>query len=177
MDLVRTTERLEAARQRSCADLNTTDLTTPGLAIAAVAASVCIAPDLRGWLGAGLAVVMAAIAIIDAHRFLIPNELNAVAFALGLIHAAAQAPTRPIAGAPDAALRATSIALLFYGLRVGYRHFRGREGLGLGDVKLAAVAGVWLGWLAAPVAIEIAALAALTTYLVCRHALGQSMKL
>jgi leader peptidase (prepilin peptidase) / N-methyltransferase len=45
-----------------------------------------------------------------------------------------------------------------------YSRIRGREGIGLGDVKLAGVAGVWLDWSIAPVAIEIAALAALAAY-------------
>ena len=35
---------------------------------------------------------------------------------------------------------------------------------GLGDVKLAAAAGVWLDWPCIPVAIEIAAVAALAVY-------------
>ena len=50
---------------------------------------------------------------------------------------------------------------LLYGFRAGYRALRGTEGLGLGDVKLAAVAGVWLGWADLPMAVNIAALSAL----------------
>jgi leader peptidase (prepilin peptidase) / N-methyltransferase len=55
--------------------------------------------------------------------------------------------------------------------KVAWR-WRGREGLGLGDVKLAAVAGVWLDWPAIPVAIEIAALTALAVY-ATGHILGR----
>jgi leader peptidase (prepilin peptidase)/N-methyltransferase len=65
-----------------------------------------------------------------------------------------------------AVLRGFVPALAFLGVRVGYRRWRGREGIGLGDVKLAGVAGVWLDWTTIPVAIEIAALAALGTYLI-----------
>ena len=57
------------------------------------------------------------------------------------------------------------MAAAFFGLWALYRRLRGREGIGLGDVKLAGVAGVWLDWPTIPVAVEIAALAALA---VCR---------
>src|SRR5258708_27979920 len=56
---------------------------------AAVAASVAAAPGVAGWLGAGLALLMLAIAAVDARRFIIPAPLNAAGLALGLLHAAA----------------------------------------------------------------------------------------
>lgn len=40
--------------------------------------------------------------------------------------------------------------------------------MGLGDVKLAAVAGVWLGWTDLPVAVDIAALSAPASALIGR---------
>jgi leader peptidase (prepilin peptidase)/N-methyltransferase len=43
---------------------------------------------------------------------------------------------------------------------------RGREGLGMGDVKLAGVAGAWLDWFAILIAVELAVLAALGVHLV-----------
>ena len=48
---------------------------------------------------------------------------------------------------------------------------RGRPGLGLGDVKLAAVAGAWLDWFTIVAVIEVAALAALAAYTVLRYVL------
>jgi Type IV leader peptidase family len=49
-----------------------------------------------------------------------------------------------------------------------------REGMGLGDLKLAAVAGLWLGAVVLPVAMELAVLGALATHFlqhagICRH--------
>jgi leader peptidase (prepilin peptidase)/N-methyltransferase len=49
---------------------------------------------------------------------------------------------------------------------IGYRRWRGRDGLGLGDVKLAAVAGAWLGWATIFAVIELAALSALGAYFI-----------
>ena len=75
--------------------------------------------------------------------------------------------TGPIAIAiANCGLRSLTVAGLFLGFRIGYRRLRGREGIGLGDVKLAAVAGLWLGWLAVAIATEIAALSALASVLV-----------
>ncbi|MGZ6244141.1 MAG: prepilin peptidase, partial [Candidatus Binataceae bacterium] len=42
-----------------------------------------------------------------------------------------------------------------------------------GDVKLAGVAGAWLGWLTIPIAVEIAALAALAAYGIRHYAAGR----
>jgi leader peptidase (prepilin peptidase)/N-methyltransferase len=131
-----------------------------------VVASIALVPDSRGAWGAGLAVLMVAIAAVDSRRFIIPDELTAAALALGLAYAAVEDPEMWMQTLAWAALRGFVPALAFLGVRVGYRRWRGREGIGLGDVKLAAVAGVWLDWATIPVAIEIAALAALGTYLI-----------
>jgi leader peptidase (prepilin peptidase)/N-methyltransferase len=66
----------------------------------------------------------------------------------------------------DAAGRAFVAGGAFYLLRAGYRRRSGIEGLGLGDVKLAAAAGPWLMWPTLPLAVAMAAIAALLTVLV-----------
>lgn len=105
---------------------------------------------------------MATVAAIDARYLIIPNELNAAALALALIAAATQIDAATSIGL--AILRGATLALLFLCLRFAYRLIRKRNGLGLGDVKLAGVAGAWLGWTAMPIAVEIAALLALAVY-------------
>lgn len=71
------------------------------------------------------------------------------------------------------ALRAILLSLAFLGLRHVYHMLRQRDGLGLGDVKLAAVAGAWLHWQTIPIVIEIAALAALAAYAAHRYLAGR----
>jgi leader peptidase (prepilin peptidase)/N-methyltransferase len=130
------------------------------LAACGVAASIWVAPGLPGYLGAALALTTLAIAIIDARLFVIPDELTAAGFILALVKAAVTEP-QAIEAVAFAVLRGALLALLFFALRSGYRRLRGREGIGLGDVKLAGVAGAWLSWLTIPIAVEVAALAAL----------------
>ena len=60
--------------------------------------------------------------------------------------------------------RAAFAAGLFLLVRVAYRRLRGRDGLGLGDVKLAGAAGAWLSLPMLPISLEIAAVAALAAY-------------
>jgi len=63
-----------------------------------------------------------------------------------------------------AAGRALATALPFLALMAGYRWWRGRDGLGLGDVKLAGVAGAWLSIFTVFAVVELATLSALGAY-------------
>ena len=58
-----------------------------------------------------------------------------------------------------AALRGVWTCAHLFCAALGYARFRGRQGLGLGDVKLAFVAGAWLDWSMIPIAIQLAAFA------------------
>lgn len=140
----------------------------PALIAAAVVgvASIALVPDSRGVWGAGLAALMVAIAAVDARLFIIPDELTATAGGLGFAYAAVQGADMWLPALGWSLIRGAATALVFLGVRAGYRWWRGRDGIGLGDVKLAAVAGVWLDWAAIPVAVDIAAVAALGACLV-----------
>ncbi len=146
------------------------------LALAAITASIAAAPDLRGMLGAGLALLMLAIAVVDAQRFIIPDELTATSLALAFVYAAVIDPQAVWESIALAALRGAVLALVFLGVRAVHARLRGREGLGLGDVKLAGVAGAWLDWLTIPIAVEIAALAALAIYLMRNFLRGRPIR-
>jgi leader peptidase (prepilin peptidase)/N-methyltransferase len=142
------------------------------LVVATIALSFAVAPGVPGAFAAALGLLMLAIALVDARRFIIPNELVASAAVLGLLYLAVGERDTIVQALVAAGLRALVLGLLFLGLRQFYVRWRGRDGLGLGDVKLAAAAGVWLDWPAIPIAIEIAALAALAVY-VLGHVLGR----
>jgi leader peptidase (prepilin peptidase)/N-methyltransferase len=149
------------------------------VAAAAVIVSVMVAPGLAGLLGAALALDVIAIAAIDARRFIIPDELTLAALVLGIANAGLDSwpegwsAVFPSIGA--ALLRGAVLAGCFFALRALYARLRGRDGIGLGDVKLAGAGGVWLAWSTIPVAIEIAALAALAVYVVRQLAGGRVM--
>ena len=151
------------------------DATIVVAALATAAASMIVVSGGRGVAGAVHACLMIAIAAIDARRFMIPDELTAAALALGLADAAIRHPDGIGEALALAALRGAIVAAAFFGLWALYRGLRGREGIGLGDVKLAGVAGVWLDWPSIPVAVEIAALAALAVCLVRWLALGRAI--
>jgi leader peptidase (prepilin peptidase) / N-methyltransferase len=136
------------------------------VALCAAVASIMAAPGIPGVLGAGLAIVMIAIAATDARRFVIPDLLVAAGLALGFV-AASRDQSSPLTTALlDAVLRGIVLASAFFVFRAAYRYCRGREGIGLGDVKLAAVAGVWLPWMAVAIAVDVAALSALAVVLI-----------
>jgi leader peptidase (prepilin peptidase)/N-methyltransferase len=117
--------------------------------------------------GAALAAIMLAVAAIDAREFRIPNELVLTGALLGFAQIAI-VEARPFEALTAAVLRAAVLVFLLMAFRRGYQFLRHREGLGLGDVKLSAVAGIWLSWTAAAVAIELAAIVALATVLIGR---------
>ena len=142
------------------------------VSIGAALASVLMAPGAIGLCGAGLALTMCAIAMHDARHFLIPNWLSAAAFVLAIAHAAALDPHAPLPQIGGALARAGVSGGFFLALKLGYGWWRGHEGIGMGDVKLAAVAGAWLDWFALAAAIEIAVVTALGAYSV-RHYVGK----
>ena len=132
--------------------------------LAAVAASLAVAPGPDGVTGAFLGALMLAIAASDFRRYIIPNELTGAALGLALVRAATIGPDAGWEALLWATGKAMAIALPFLALMTGYRWWRGRDGLGLGDIKLAGVAGAWLGFVTIFAVVELATLAALGAY-------------
>lgn len=93
-----------------------------------------------------LALLMSLITLTDFRHFIIPDVLSLPAVLLGIIaNTAVFHGDDWFAGLNESVLGAILAAGTFYLLRAMWFRMRGIEGLGLGDVKLAAVAGAWLG--------------------------------
>jgi leader peptidase (prepilin peptidase)/N-methyltransferase len=144
--------------------------------LAVIGVSLLASPGPDGLLGAFLGLLMIAIAVTDNSRYIIPNELTAAAFALALLRASTVGPDADWSGMIWAILRAAAITVPFLALMIAYRRWRGRDGLGLGDVKLAAVAGAWLDWVTIFAVIELAALSALSAYFVNAYVRKRPLK-
>jgi leader peptidase (prepilin peptidase)/N-methyltransferase len=90
---------------------------------------------------AALFALAVAIAIYDFRQQIIPDGLNAGVAVLG----AAQVYALTITSPPDSLAGAVAGGLGFWIMRKAFKHFRGIDGLGFGDVKFAAAGGIWVG--------------------------------
>lgn len=113
----------------------------------------------------GLGLWLLVIAVIDLKTLRISDMLSLPLMVFGLIFAGFQ-DIRILADH----LIGAGVGFLVLGL-VGEFFFRlrGREGLGLGDAKLFAAAGAWLGWQALPMVLLVAALGGLCWALLRRE--------
>ncbi len=110
------------------------------------------------WAGCGLGWALLVLAAIDLRHQVLPDAITLPLLLAGLAVTARQDPGALAAHALAAALAWALLA----GLSLAYRRLRGREGLGLGDTKLLAAGGAWLGPLALPYVLLLAALVTLT---------------
>jgi leader peptidase (prepilin peptidase) / N-methyltransferase len=109
-----------------------------------------------------LGMLMIAGAEIDARTFLLPDLVTLGAAGFGILAAWMLDPLNPGVSAGIAVLRALGTAAGLMAVRWGYMRLRGREGLGFGDVKLAAAIGAWLPFDAIPMCFALATIGALT---------------
>jgi leader peptidase (prepilin peptidase)/N-methyltransferase len=132
----------------------------PMIELAALAIALSASLVLSGWLllvSCALGWLLLTLAVIDLRHFLLPDVLTLPLIPAGLALAWLLDPGLLPGNVIGAAAGFVCIAL--FGL--AYRRLRGREGLGLGDAKLLAGAGAWLGWQALPGLVLIAAVSAL----------------
>jgi leader peptidase (prepilin peptidase)/N-methyltransferase len=112
-----------------------------------------------------LGVLMLAGADVDARTYLLPNVITLGAAICGVSSAWFLSEQDPWLATSDAVLRAIWAAGLLALLRWIYGSIRHREGLGLGDVKLAAAVGAWLPYEVMPLCFGLATGGALVAIL------------
>ncbi len=133
-------------------------------ALIGVAVGWALAEPYQIAASAFLAGTMGAIAFEDWRRLRVPDAWNLLAALGGFVVVLLDAWSW--GGDLLAALGWPAISMIlcggaFYLLREVFFRLRGIEGLGFGDVKLAATGGIWLGWELFPVAVMIAAVGAI----------------
>ena len=105
-----------------------------------------------------LCLLSAVLAWIDIRHGIIPDWLNLTIAGVGLLRAVIV--DGPLAGS-EAVCEGAAIGAIFWLLRRLYFAFRKIQGLGLGDVKFLAAAGIWVGVVGLPMLLMVAALTAL----------------
>jgi leader peptidase (prepilin peptidase) / N-methyltransferase len=121
-----------------------------------------------------LTFLVAAITISDLRHFIIPDVLSLPAIPLGF--AASWFACGNDVGGHILAMSAMGAVLggaSLYVIKIAYARLRGLEGLGMGDVKLMAVGGAWLGPENLALTLLLASLAALASLLVSMVILGR----
>lgn len=115
------------------------------------------------WLQA-FVYALIALAFIDLEHLYLPDEITIG----GLFIALAGAHFLPVESPADHTIGMLAGALGLGAVwAIGWLIYR-REALGLGDVKLLALIGAWLGWRALPFVLLAAALQALAAVLIAR---------
>ena len=113
------------------------------------------------WLGLVLGWSLLTLAAIDYRHLVLPDAITLPLIPIGLAVAYWLRPEAVPAHVVGAVSGFLALALIAW----FYRCLRGRDGLGLGDAKLLAAAGAWLGWQALPGVVLMAAVLALAVAL------------
>jgi leader peptidase (prepilin peptidase)/N-methyltransferase len=144
-------------------------LGVPAVSLGTLPLRFALVSCLLGW-------AMLAIAVIDARRFIIPDVLSLPAIPAGLL-----ASGRLLDPSIDALVPVDHVIGMLAGgiglwlVRELYFRLRQREGLGLGDVKLAAAAGAWIGWQSLADVVLLAAALALSFIIGLATARGKEL--
>jgi leader peptidase (prepilin peptidase)/N-methyltransferase len=136
-------------------------------AVAAVLGAVAaagLADPYQIAVSAFLAATMGTIAVEDVRRMRVPDAWNLAAAIGGFVAVGLEAQssgTPPLIALGHAAVSMIVCGGIFFLIREIFFRLRGVEGLGFGDVKLAATGGIWLGWQVFPAVVLLAAIAAI----------------
>lgn len=127
-------------------------------------------------LAATLGLAMSVIIITDARYFIIPDIISLPMIVLGIVLSPLFPHNSTSMNAILYSVLAASLGfLVFYVTRLLYKVIRQKEGLGFGDVKLAAVAGAWTGMEGLNIVFLLSCLSALGFILIL-HLSGNRVK-
>lgn len=126
-------------------------------ALAVAAGALAVDRGVDAWIDALLGWWLLALGWIDWRRLVLPDVLTLPLIALGLAAAWWWARDELVDRAAGAALGYAGL----WAVAWIYRHWRRREGLGLGDAKLLAASGAWVGASGLPSVLAGGAAAAL----------------
>jgi leader peptidase (prepilin peptidase)/N-methyltransferase len=88
-----------------------------------------------------LATALVVLFMIDLEHQILPNSITLPGIAIGLVFSLFAPP-----GLGDAVIGAALGAGVLYAIAAGYYLVRKEEGMGMGDVKMLAMIGAFLGW-------------------------------
>lgn len=100
-----------------------------------------------------LVAMLVALFGIDLEHQILPNTITLPGIVVGLMFSAIAPP-----GWKDALLGALLGAGVLYGIAAAYYAVRREEGLGMGDVKMLAMIGAFLGWKAVLVTLVLSSI-------------------
>jgi len=100
------------------------------------------------------AAALLVIIFIDLRHQIIPDVISLPGIVLGFLCSF----VNPVVHWQDAGLGLLFGGGAFYAVAFGYHLFTGREGMGGGDIKLLAMIGAYLGWIALPFVVFSSAL-------------------
>lgn len=98
-----------------------------------------------------------ALAVIDFETGYLPDWLTGSLALVGLAANAFSIFAPPL----DAVIGAIAGGAVFWAIGAIWRRWRGVDALGLGDAKLLAALGAWMGWTALPIIVLVGSLASL----------------
>ncbi|NGZ27079.1 MAG: prepilin peptidase [Magnetococcales bacterium] len=101
--------------------------------------------------------------VIDLFHYILPDVITKPGIAIGLLFATPAYFGLPLLGKPFPAPTDAWLGALIGGGGLWsfawlFERFTGREGMGMGDVKLLALIGAWMGWQALPFTLFAASL-------------------
>lgn len=117
------------------------------------------------------AALLIALFVIDLEHQILPNVLTVPGIAAGFLLSTV-APPGPASSAIGIGLGAG----VLYGIAAGYYLVRREEGMGMGDVKMLAMIGAFLGWPAVVLTLVLSSLSGAVIGIVLMAARGADMR-